>query len=300
METYVPSWIAPLVVGLIVVGVFIFWVLSQMQNLPIVNEGTGEKARFMRYLSCAAAICGAWTDTDNSGDACRSGEVLSQGLEYEGQTLTKGCKELCEELRDDTARNNKVIGEHYCGKNFAFQFTFKDYVNFTSLDIRNLYRFKNRVIHKSCYDCPGHVEMPPMILGLIPTGEAYRLVRYGPGEEFKAEGYLMTADSDCKNTGNTVLTGLIWLPNTFAQSNCQGVTNWDDGAKTYAFCEFYTDNSVWIWGGGPNDNDDTHKEKLWEWLFFTSCSDYLNWASSDYYCPQIFTLENNPVNNCPT
>jgi len=305
MEASYTRWIAPLIACLIVVGIFIFWAWGQMQELPIVHEGTDEKARFMRYLSCAAAMCGAWHQTDS--DACESGEVISQPLEFEGEHLVKGCKELCEELRDDAKSRGVISGpqEHYCGENFAFQFTFNDKVNFTSLDIRNLYKFKDRVIHKSCYICPGQADLNIIIIlmGLIPTGKPYYI--RPSGGEYATEGYLM-GGLDCKNTGYGIAPGLIWVPNNFAvvQGNCKGVTSLDD-MNSYGFCEFNSGNNFWIWGGGPKTESDTHKENYWEWgpavtRLFTSCGTRADLFGTTYYCPQIFMLDTgNPLNNCP-
>jgi len=289
MQAHIMRWVIPLIAGLIVVGIFIFWAMLQMQDLPIVQEGSGPKARFMRYLSCAAAMCGAWRQTDD--DACHSGEVMSQALEFEDQTVVKGCKELCEELRDDPLRNKGVVREHYCGENFAFQFTFDGYVNFTSLDIRNLYKFKHRVIHKSCYICPSALEK--IVLGLIPRGE---IILWEESEwgEYLSEGYLMGGNDpslDCENTGYGEDPGLIWVPHNFAvtQDNCKVSYSYGD-MQSYSYCEFNDGDSFWMWGGPGPPNTEEYSKWLWT---FDVC-----FSGKTYYCPHVFMYTDSPT-NCP-
>jgi hypothetical protein len=286
MQEHIMRWIIPLIAGLIVVGIFLFWVFLQMQDLPIVQEGSGPKARFMRYLSCAMAMCSAWTDTD--GDACHSGEVMSQPLEFEGGSVVKGCKELCEKLRDDPLRNNGVVRKHYCGENFAFEYIFDDYVNFTSLDIRNLYKFKNRVLHKGCYICAGVSEIE--VQSLIPTGKTITFYQKWGG--YLSEGYLMSGNNaglDCNNIDYESYPGLIWIPYDFAVTNCKGVNNLND-MNTYSYCEFNAGDYFWIWGGP----EPPHKEDYTVWLWvIDSC-----YFGKEYWCPHVFMYTDSP-SNCP-
>jgi len=297
------KWLAPLIIGIILVALFISWVWGQLSNLPIAYVGKGEKARFIRYLSCAAAMCSAWHQTDD--DACHSGEVMSQGLEYEGDTLIKGCKELCEEIRD---REGGTALEHYCGEDYAFNFTFRDYVNFTSLDIRNIASFRDRIIHSSCYECPGlDLHYIIIIAGLIPTRKQFAIAT--PWGRWFSEGYLCSNSdpiNDCTRPDKYDKdVGVIWLPHNDAQNWCNGNYVYPT-IDSWAYCEFdETTPELWIWPGP----DLPHTEKYWEWetgswlpiiggSFFTSCGYRADAFGTEYWCPQIFIYDSHP-SNCP-
>ncbi len=143
-----------LLVVLVIVGLFINWTWGQMQELPTGIIPRGEEGRFMRYMSCAVAMCSGWHRTD--GDGCHSGDVVSQELEYEDNVLVKGCRELCEEIRNDLGL---PVQERYCGEDFNISFTFQESVTYTSNrseetnDLRRAAKWKGNFIHSGrCFD----------------------------------------------------------------------------------------------------------------------------------------------------
>lgn len=286
-----------IVVLLILILVFVFWFMGQYQNLPMQYIGKGEKGRFMRYLSCAAAMCGAWDYAGGVSDGCLSTQVLSQGLEYDGESLRKGCRDLCIELRE-----NAGVGpqNYYCGNQHAFTFTFQEYVNFTSLDIRNFASFYNRVIHQSCYVCP--------ISDLIRIGIADKFI---PGLKYLimplwghllSEGYLLTYTAGACGERPGIYArypGVIWVSSTVA-SECFGSTTDTPNVDSYAYCAFDAGDIVTIYPGP----EPPHSQKYWEWTsgswvpyiggaLFTSCGFRADLCINAglgcvYTCPQIF------------
>ncbi len=158
MQSHIMRWVVPIIAGLIVVGIFLFWVMGQMQDLPITHMDTSEENRFIRYISCAVAMCGGLHQTE-SNDICLSADVMSQPLEYDGQDVVKGCRELCEEIRDN---RSLPVQDRYCGDSVKFDFTFQEPVIYTanrstgSNDLRRVHKWKGVFIQRGrCFDYCG-------------------------------------------------------------------------------------------------------------------------------------------------
>jgi len=133
-ETGVPKFTWGRVVGfimaiiVILIAVFVVWsyirpVFGEFIEIPT----KGEKARFMRYMTCALAMCVAPNRKEGSNDGCTSDRVMALTVEYdEYDSPVKGCQDICEEIRNNVGK----VESNYCGQDYAISFTFQDSVKY--------------------------------------------------------------------------------------------------------------------------------------------------------------------------
>lgn len=115
-----PRWVILLIIGVILIAWSVYWAWGQMQELPIGYESKGEKARFLRYLSCSYAMC---------AQSCNSPEVIALSLDMESGMTVLGCYDKCSEMASDAG---VPTSEHLCGSGYKLEFEFQKKVIYFS------------------------------------------------------------------------------------------------------------------------------------------------------------------------
>jgi hypothetical protein len=118
METNWTRWVIPLIIGVVLVLVFIFWAWGQIQNLPIGYEVNSEKTRLLRYLTCSYAMC---------AQPCNDPKVMALPLEIESGVTKLGCYDKCKELAN---LKGKSESEHLCGNDYKLELTLNSPVTY--------------------------------------------------------------------------------------------------------------------------------------------------------------------------
>jgi len=265
-----PDWLIVVVVAFFVLLIASYFFIKRLWALPPLNPPKGENARFMRYLSCAIAMCSG-DHRDSSDDACDSIEVESVDLEYEFKTLVKGCRDLCLELRKE--RNGDNPATHYCGKQYAFNYTLQEdmtyranYTNYANSfnfwaggftgknDIIKYKNWRGEFINEGCWACGEDI---------YPDSVGWLFVNAG-----------------CDDIAEVNSHGQIWVSDTYG--NC--VNSIYPGK--YDECSFNKGDEIYIWADKPVE---AHYDCLLN--VFGTC--LLGWCAGTYHtCPHVAICEN--------
>jgi len=247
------------IVVLIVLGFLVIVVLSYMIR-PIWSQilgdyvklpKQGEKARFIRYLGCAVALC---------THGCGSDKLITHDLEYEGNKVVKSCGQLIDEFGycDGMLDGTKICSDDT--NKYPIDFTFKEEILYEAnyqviasnlesygtcgmgdggwqTDVSCIGRWReSHLMDDPCFTCgldqitknlPSHFS--------IPTGV---LFSYNNADECNARkneeplGY--NYDPYC---------GSLWVSQDYANNNCEG-SAWLGSLEN---CKFNIDDTIWIW-----------------------------------------------------
>jgi hypothetical protein len=109
-----------LLLGIIVLVVAVVWA-SKLPGFNLPGYYT-EKDRFIRYLSCAYALC---------AKGCGStGVNMPLEVDKVGTPLDPSCDQLCKEMGGEGGTRKNPV--HMCGEQYALEFEFQDDVNYNS------------------------------------------------------------------------------------------------------------------------------------------------------------------------
>jgi hypothetical protein len=164
-ETGVPKFVSAktitYIIGAIVLVIAIliaFNYIKQVFGEFIDVPKEGEKARFMRYMTCALAMCTA--RNIKGASACTSTDVMDLALEYDEEgNVVKSCQEACQEMESyvQASGSAPIPQEHYCEKVYHLTYTFQD----TGVTYKGNYDIPENIVDRlreeiSCKDMKGH------------------------------------------------------------------------------------------------------------------------------------------------
>lgn len=311
VETGVPKFVSMKNIGwvigviVIVIAIFVAWRYIRAVFGEYIDVPTkGEKARFMRYVACAIAMCSASNRQEGSIDGCTSDRVMELEVEYDEKgELVKGCQKICWEIRDQVGSK-----EHYCGKDYAINFTFKDDVKYVGnysceglegiikgrkvencgtkkgwqTDFSLFGNWQEKILSCVCYNTPSGEDTPPE--GLI--------MKYQNGDECKRETGL------CGGFSYSRFPSLFWVSEDFANERCKLAT---DGpvnnpymcsliGRELAWCEFKKgDEPYYIWA------EDAYRNPggmvYWIWGVISFCQ---SGFGDEQVCPQVIICNHKP------
>lgn len=251
-----------IILGLVAVAIYVSLRLLPLPNIETVKKG--EKHRFMRYLTCAAAACskGYGSDVVNT---------LKVEFDEEGNP-TKYCNQLIE---DNFGVFPIDPPTRLCGQAYTFTFTFQDSIKYVAdysvtaetlgevpcswpvksnwqTDISCYQRWEGSIFDCGCVDKCGCGTRP--------------------------EGKLKIHTGGC-GIGISLDGGTIWIPEDMVGNECKEgplpnyYPNWG-----LTHCNFETGLEIDFWA----DRAGTCGECTW-W----GCWGGWPWAPLDHYCPQI-------------
>jgi len=275
-ETGVPKFVSGKTISYVIGGIVIvvalvvaFNYISAVFGEYIEIPKGGEKTRFMRYMSCAIAMCTA-RNRKNDNDGCTSDRVMELVVEYdEGGNPVKGCQEVCWEVK---ARPSVGTREHYCDQESAISFTFKDSVRYvgnrsgcSELDIKKDLQTDISCVH-------GFESFMSCEMGCGRTNPYGMLIEQVSGCGTETPG--IAGAPSC---------GTICISDVLA-SNCEpgeGLLN-----NGLAWCDFNTDDTIYIW------------VKNLHAYTIPSCDPWLRWCivpiySGPHDCPRVAICEHN-------
>ncbi len=135
--TGVPKFGGKKIIGYFIGGVVILiaallasYYITAIFGEFIAYPKRGEKTRFMRYMTCALAICIAPNPAE--GSACNSDMVMGWTVEYDESGNSKiGCQHVCREMENRAKANGLPVPLiNYCSKDYALNFTFREEVKY--------------------------------------------------------------------------------------------------------------------------------------------------------------------------
>ena len=298
-ETGVPKFVSMKNIGwvigviVIVIAIFVAWRYIRAVFVEYIDVPTkGEKARFMRYMGCAIAMCEAPGDEE---DGCYSDKVMDWVVEYdEGGNAVEGCQQVCFDVRDQAGG---VIQKHYCGEDYAINFTFQysaTYIGNYSISGSITDIGKNEVscgVGKTGWQtdasCTGGWEKS----GILDCG----CLQCRGGK--RPTGKLVEQIGDCER-GDINHPGAIWIPESLVTGGC---TKWDGHTigtvDQLAWCNFEEgeENSIYIWTEDPHHSDCNcvwSEIDIYGIIGWSGC--ICAWFVADHYCPQIVICDHEP------
>lgn len=276
-----------IIAGLIVAVVLIAWVFPIISRHMFSFElpTQGPKARFLRYLTCALAMCSHGYNTQ---------QTIGIVLEYDEKgNPIKGCNSYIKEIGEELGETF-VTGQKLCGERYALNFTFRE--NITYIGNYSVERGKTgtpcglvttnekKLGFQTDVSCMAGWEETGILacgcLGCMQVGRYSANVR-PPGKLAKHTG-------DC-GRGDTYHSGTIWIPESMVTSGkcIEGdIPYLSDGL---AWCEFEINNSYYIWA-----EDAHHSNYNCFWFIFEGCIGGLLAGNPNHICPQLIICDHAP------
>jgi len=253
---------------------------------PEFVEG-GEKHRFIRYMSCAIAMCSKGYGSD---------EVNSLRVEFEGGVPIKNCNQLIDEKVSSGEFPSVSDGDHLCGPTYPLNFKFKNKVTYITeysgcdvfgivkpglqTDVSCIAKWKGNLINRGCFStcCLG--------------GSG------GCRVDGPVGGHILLGD-ECEISSDELLkqmlgvaAGTLWVPPSLGV-NCEPFDEDIPGTGTYAKCTFEKDEEVWFWTEASAIQVQWERDVFFWYLMFC-----LPPFGTVHLCPFIIIYDQHP-SNCP-
>ncbi|MDI6825807.1 MAG: hypothetical protein QMD36_01270 [Candidatus Aenigmarchaeota archaeon] len=257
------STLSKLILLLLAVAIASYLFYKGLVFIEPPSPESKEKARFLRTLTCAYAMCAR-----KGCDAV----IIDIGFLDKDQTIS--CYKKCKEFE------NRYHEEHKCGSNYKLEFTFEDNVvyhadyitmhdfiieKFTGIET-DITRYEQwfYTINSDCDDDKNFCDYSHGVLGEFVSGKCEGVLEKSdkPCERIKPG----TSDWTCKAG-----TGHIWVgPDLGNQCNelagYKGLFGGWFGNPLYANCTFNEGQTIYVWA----------ESDIWD-----------NWPMGTYYCPEL-------------